>query len=117
MSHVFPWFVPPCLEAFEFLQTRYGFSEPEIEQLGRECFIRYQKGPRCVSIAYEPYSIPIVELFYPTHSMRDRRIPRLSTGLSHPKKFADTDIDEQRKVLMTQAQELATLEHEFLSSV
>ena len=59
MPHVFPFFVTPRLEAFRFLQTRFGFDTPEIEQIGRECFIRYRKGDRWVSIACEPGSVPI----------------------------------------------------------
>src|SRR5688572_26408569 len=50
MSYTFPWFVTPCLEAFSYLQSRYGFGSPEVEQLGRECFIRYRKNDRWVSI-------------------------------------------------------------------
>ncbi len=41
MAHIFPWFVTPCLEAFSYLESRFGFDAPVIEQLGRECFIRY----------------------------------------------------------------------------
>jgi hypothetical protein len=117
MQHLFPWFVNPCLQAFRFLQTRYGFDAPEVEQLGRECFIRYRKDNRWVSIAYEACSIPIVELFYPSRDMRHRRIPRLHSGLANPKKFADTDEAQQRQTLQAQAADLEAKEKEFLSAL
>jgi len=116
MAHVFPYFVTPCLEAFSFLETRFGFEAPIVEQLGRECFIRYRKSDRWVSIAYEPGSVPIVELFHPTHDIKDRRIPRLKTGLAKPRRFADTDESQQRQTLQAQAADLETVEREFLSA-
>ena len=116
MQNLVPWFVNPCLEAFRFLETRYGFDTPEIEQLGRECFVRYRKGNRWVSIAYEPHSIPIVELFHPFHDIKHRRIPRLQSGLKNPKQFADTDEAQQRQTLQSQASDLETKEKEFLST-
>jgi hypothetical protein len=116
MPHVFPFFVTPCLEAFQFLETRFGFDAPVVEQLGRECFIRYRKGDRWVSIAYEPGSVPIVELFHPTHDIKHRRIPRLKSGLANPRRFADTDEAQQRQTLQAQAADLETVEREFLSA-
>ena len=114
MAHVFPYFVTPCLEAFSFLVARCGFDEPTVEQLGRECFIRYQKGNRWVSIAYEPGCVPIVELFTPSHDIKHRRIPHLQTGLAKPRRFADTDESQQRLTLQSQAADLETVEREFL---
>jgi hypothetical protein len=102
MSYAFPWFVHPCLDAFRCLVDQYGFDEPKVEQLGRECFITYTKGNRIVSIALEPGSAPIVELFHPTHAMKHRRIPRLdSGGLTH-KTFESSN--EQHHVAWCQAQ-------------
>jgi hypothetical protein len=113
---VFPFFVTPCLEAFQFLQTRFGFDAPVVEQLGRECFIRYRKSDRWVSIAYEPGSVPIVELFHPTDDIKHRRIPRLKTALAEPKCFADTDESQQRRTLQAQAADLEVVEREFLTA-
>ena len=114
MPHVFPFFVTPRLEAFRFLQTRFGFDTPEIEQIGRECFIRYRKGDRWVSIACEPGSVPIVELFHSTPEIKDRRIPRLKSGLANRRHLADTDEAQQREILQAQAADLETVEREFL---
>ena len=114
MEHLFPWFVNPCLHAFSYLQTRYGFEAPVVEQLGRECFIRYRKGNRWVSIAYEPGLVPIVELFYPSPEIKHRRIPRLEIGLATPKRFRDIDESQQRQTLQAQAADLETKEAEFL---
>jgi len=116
MSPVYPFFITPCLEAFGFLETRFGFDAPVIEQIGRECFICYRKGNRWVSIAYEPGSVPIVELFHPTHDIQHRHIPRLKTGLSEPRRFADTDESQQRRTLQAQATDLEIVEREFLSA-
>jgi len=115
MAYVFPWFVTPCLVAFEYLQSRFGFDAPVVEQLGRECFIRYRKGSRWVSIAYEPGCVPIVELFHPTDDIKHRRIPRLKSGLAKPRRFADTDESQQRLTLQAQAADLEATESEFLS--
>ena len=114
-KYAFPWFVTPCLEAFYFLESRYGFAKPIIDQLGRECCIRYQKGNRFVSIAYEPGCTPIVELFYPTYEIKNRHIPRLNTGISNIKKFKDTDEEAQRMTLQFQAKDLENKEKVFLS--
>ena len=57
MKSAFPQFERPCLDAFRFLVERHGFKDPIVEQLGRECFIRYEKENKMVSIAYEPYSV------------------------------------------------------------
>jgi hypothetical protein len=116
MAHVFPWFVTPCLEAFSYLESRFHFDAPVVEQLGRECFIRYRKNDRWVSIAYEPGSVPIVELFHPTHDIKHRPIPRLKTGLAEPRRFADTDESQQRRTLQAQAADLEVVEREFLTA-
>lgn len=114
MEYVFPWFVNPCLEAFSFLQTRFGFEAPVVEQLGRECVIQYRKGNRWVSIAYEPGAFPIVELFYPSLDIRHRRFPRSDIGLVKPKRFRDGDESEQRHALKARAASLERNEGEFL---
>jgi hypothetical protein len=69
-----------------------------------------------VSIAYEPGSRPIVELFHPTQDMEHRRIPRLKTGLEDPEHFADADENQQRRTLQAQAADLEATEREFLSA-
>jgi hypothetical protein len=115
MAYVYPYFVTPCFEAFSFLEARCGFDAPVVEQLGRECFIRYRKGNRWVSIAYEPGCVPIVELFHPLLDIKHRRIPRLRTGLAKPRRFADADESQQRLTLQAQAADLETVEREFLS--
>src|SRR5882724_6172525 len=114
MEYAFPWFVKPCLEAFSYLQTRYGFDGPIVEQLGRECFVRYRKGNRWVSIAHEPGLVPIIELFHQSLEMKNRRIPRLVSGLATPKRFRDSDESQQRQTLFAQAMDLETKERDFL---
>ncbi|HEU4765211.1 MAG TPA: hypothetical protein VFT93_06110 [Candidatus Eisenbacteria bacterium] len=62
----FESFEQAACKAFGFLCDRFGFQSPEIERLGRESYVHFQKGPRIVSIAWEPGTAPIVELFLPT---------------------------------------------------
>ena len=118
MPHACPYFVEPCFEAFHFLETRFGFAAPVVEQLGRECFIWYGKGDRWVSIAYEPGSVPIVELFHPTRDLKHRRFPRHSERPARPRRlrrFRDNnDAVQQRQIAQVQAAELEALEREFL---
>ena len=115
MAHAFPCFVVPCLEAFSYLEKRYGFDKPVVEQIGRECFIRYRKGNRWVSIAYEPASPPIVELFHPTEEMKHRRIPRLKTGLGDLSRFVESE-EKLHRTLEIQAGDLESVEKEFLNA-
>ena len=117
MPHAFPHFVEPCLEAFRFLETRFGFAPPVVEQLGRECYVWYSKGDRWVSIAYEPGQSPIVELFHPTRELKHRRFPRHSTASAKPKRlkrFPDSDEAQRHQTLQANAAELEALEREFL---
>ena len=64
-----------CLNALGFLCDRFGFAAPELEQLGREGYVRFHKGARTVSIAWEPGTAPIVELFFPTEGTGERPVP------------------------------------------
>lgn len=114
MNYQFPWFVIPCIEAFHYLVERYGFKSPKIEQLGRECFVQYQKNNRTVSIAYEPGNIPIVELFHPTEEMKNRTIPKLEKGFNDRRSFKDMQEDAQRQTLTIQARELEEKAQKFL---
>jgi hypothetical protein len=68
-------FTVACLNAFRFLVDRYGFLEPEVEPLGRETFVRYHRRNHTVSVAYEPPSPPLVELFYPSAETGEREVP------------------------------------------
>lgn len=91
-------FAGASISAFRTLVDEFKYDAPEIEQGGREVYVRYHKGARTVSIAYEPGSAPCVELFHPPTDpseqpvpwatrngvARCRRFPRLSlrTGIS-----------------------------------
>lgn len=86
-------FVDATHHAFKGLVTDYGFSAPVVDDLGREVFVRYDKGQHTVAVSLEHGSRPIVELFYPASETgerplawaerngvaRARRIPRLAT--------------------------------------
>ena len=72
----FPHFSTPCKRSFAFLTERYGFSGPAEEQIGRERYIRYSKGQKFISIAYEPYGPPVVEFFSPSLDIKNRSFPK-----------------------------------------
>jgi hypothetical protein len=64
-----------CEQCLSFLVERHGFEPPETERIGRETFVRYHRGDRTVSVAWEPGLTPIVELFYPPQTPEDRVAP------------------------------------------
>ncbi len=73
-------FETACRSAFRDLVERFGFDEPEVESIGRETYVRYHKGPRTVSIAYEGGTEPIVELFYPSSETGEKPVPWAARG-------------------------------------
>jgi len=66
MDVPFREFEESCAKAFHFLVDRFGFQPPVVERIGRESYVRFHKGPRTVSIAWEPGGPPVVEMFLPT---------------------------------------------------
>jgi hypothetical protein len=68
-------FATACPSAFRRLVDTFGFSEPEIESIGRETFVRYHRGDQTISIAHEAGSAPLVELFYPSAETGERPVP------------------------------------------
>ena len=66
MFEPFEAFEQSCATAFDFLRERFAFRPPEIERIGRESYVYFHKGPRTVSISWEPGGPPIVELFFPS---------------------------------------------------
>ena len=109
----FPFFSEPCKRAFGFLVERYGFSAPEEEQIGRERFIRYQKHNKTVSIAYEPGVSPVVELFFPSRDLKNRRVAKHDV-VARPKKPKRWSDDRMPEFLAAVASELERNEREFL---
>ena len=75
MSDAHRAFERACSDAFAFLCDRFGFAAPEFEQIGREGYVRFHKGSRTVSIAWEPGAPPIVELFFPAQGSGERPVP------------------------------------------
>ncbi len=70
------WFAIACEQPFSFLVQKYGFSGPIETRGGNEFTVSYTRKNKTVSISIEPFSSPIVELFYPTTELKNRRIPR-----------------------------------------
>lgn len=119
-------FISACRKAFEFLIARYAFDELEYEAIGREAFVRFHRGHQTVSIAIEPGSPPIVELFYPSsetgepplwwaerHGVpRSRRIPRLHVH----ERFNQPDAEGLLRYLRACAEALERAEPDWLNS-
>ncbi|MBT2972051.1 MAG: hypothetical protein KME56_18980 [Candidatus Thiodiazotropha sp. (ex Ctena orbiculata)] len=59
----FEAFTNKTKEAFSFLNVKYGFSRPEVENLGREIYVYFHRNEESVSISLEAGSEPIIELF------------------------------------------------------
>lgn len=112
----FPFFSDPCKRAFAFLVDRYGFSGPEIEDFGRECVIVYQKGKKTVSIAYEAGCGPVVELYFPSRDIKNRRFPQHGPvdRPSKKKKLQRWDDEMLLAFLTRSTSELETYERDFL---
>ena len=51
-------FVGHCCHAFRRLVDVYGFSNPEVERVGRETYVRYRKGDHEVDIAHRGALLP-----------------------------------------------------------
>lgn len=98
------------LENFKFLQDEYNFSCPVTEDLGREIFIKYERGNQTVSISLEHGSNPLIEIFHPSSETDEKPIPWASkNGINRsrrfPKvetysKFIETDENESTKHIM-----------------
>jgi hypothetical protein len=127
-----------CRNALGFLCERFGFKAPEFEQLGREAFVRFDNGPRTVSVSWEPCAPPLVEFFYQSALTGDppvpwverdgvaysRRIPRLASseefsktsGVSfRPEAWCDPDEAMMEQYLVAIGRALEAVESQFLS--
>jgi hypothetical protein len=71
----FEQFTNRAKDSFRFLNEKYSFSEPEIENLGREIFIRFHRNDETVSISMEAGSAPIVELFLLCEGTKEKFVP------------------------------------------
>ncbi len=124
MNSAHPEFEVACRSAFTHLTERFGFLDPEVESIGRETYVRFHKGPRTVSIAYEGGAEPIVELFYPSAETgelpvpwasrdevpRSRRIPLLRVAET----CASGTTEELERYLAASFRALVSLELPFL---
>lgn len=91
-------FVRTTLSAFRRLVDEHGFAEPVIEPIGRETYVRYLKGYREVSIAYEPGAAPIVEFLYPSSETGERPTPWAEKdGVQRTRRFPNYRIDVRFK--------------------
>ena len=68
-------FVEACRHVFRPLVELYGFDQPDSEPIGRETFVRYHRGGHTISVALEPGSRPIVEIYYPAKETGEPPVP------------------------------------------
>jgi hypothetical protein len=71
----FEQFTNKAKSSFNFLNEKYGFSAPEVENLGREIFIRFHRNDETVSISMEAGSSPIIELFLLCEGKAEKAVP------------------------------------------
>lgn len=82
------WYEAAARRAFHALTERFGFAHPQTERLGRESYVRFRKGTRFVSIAWEPGTAPIVELFLPSAESGDPPLPWAERdGVAYSRRF------------------------------
>lgn len=114
----FPFFSGPCKQQFAFLVDRYGFSGPKVESFGPECVVRYEKEKKTVAIAYEIDAGPVVELFFPSWDIKNRRFPRRGPVVDSPKKkkLRRWEDDMLPAFLTRSASELEMYERDFLET-
>lgn len=114
-----------CKTALGVLCDQFGFDEPTFEQVGREHYVRFHRGPRTVSVSVEPGGSPVIELFFPSSETGDPPVPWASRGgtpysrripkLQVYEKSRPRSVDELASYLQEAAQELCRIEHSFLS--
>ncbi|MGV6851669.1 MAG: hypothetical protein ACWA5R_05740 [bacterium] len=68
-------FTNQAIDAFSFLEERYGFSKPEVDNLGREVFVRFHRNDETVSISMEAGSQPLIELFLMCEGTEEKPVP------------------------------------------
>lgn len=71
----FDVFTNKTKDAFSFLNVKYGFSEPEVENLGREVFVYFHRNDETVSISIEAGSEPVMELFLLCEGTSEKAVP------------------------------------------
>lgn len=68
-------FTENAINAFSFLCSKYGFSEPLIDVIGHETFILYHRNNETISISIEPGGGPIIEIFLLCHGTAEPPVP------------------------------------------
>jgi hypothetical protein len=115
-----------CEQRLSFLVERHGFEPPQVERIGRETYMRFHRGNRTVSIAWEPGLAPVVEIFEPPQSPTDkveswaerngvarmRRFPRVRTT----SKFEPNDRSQLDKYFGEVGEQLQKEEESWLAT-
>ncbi|MES9991695.1 MAG: hypothetical protein ABW098_07070 [Candidatus Thiodiazotropha sp.] len=89
------------MNAFHFLEAKYGFAKPVVKDYGREVFFEYERNDDTVSISIEAGARPLVEVFIPAEGTNHKPVPwaaknnvqraRLFPSLKVSKKFQPND--------------------------
>ena len=88
MTSAHSGFERACRNALGFLCERFGFEAPEFEQIGREAYVRFDHGPRTVSVSWEPGAPPCVEFFYQSALTGDPPVPWAErNGVAYSRRF------------------------------
>lgn len=81
---------------FQYLHQKYGFAKPEIEDFGREVFVKFDRGAQTVSISLEHGSEPLIEIICPTSETGDKPEPWTSKdGIERSRRFPEINISSK----------------------
>ncbi|MCP4142972.1 MAG: hypothetical protein GY755_22235 [Chloroflexi bacterium] len=108
-------FTNKVAEAFRFLEEKYGFSKPEIENLGREVFVHFHRNDETISISMEAGSKPLIELFLLCEGTGEAPVPWAErNGKKRYRRFPK--IREGVDFFINGPQEFEALENEWLKT-
>ena len=74
--------INPLIEnQFRTLNTKYGFSGPVFHTAIYEYYVEYKKGSNIISIYFDAWTLPFIELFRPERKIEYRKIPIIKTTI------------------------------------
>jgi hypothetical protein len=75
-------FINPLIDnKFKILTNTYGFNGPVFHTAIYEYYVEYKKGINTISIYFDPWTLPFIELFRPERKIEYRKIPIIKTTI------------------------------------
>ncbi len=108
-------FTNQVIDAFSFLKEKYRFSKPEVENLGREVFVRFHRDDETVSISMEAGSQPLIEMFLLCRGTEEKPVPWAErNGKQRYRKFPK--LSESGDFFQSGAKEFEDIESDWLKT-